>query len=340
MGDVQKAFADYCAGQSTMDGKSFAKICKDTKIVDSKCTATDVDLAFAKVKDKNERRITFTQFKEALKILADKKGKTLADLEAKISSSKGPVLSGTVAEANKFHDDKSLYTGVHAKGGPSTIDTDKVADISQIMDRSDADVRGVKKDKAPAAAHTVAGTAAPAVAKSSSSKAITKTASSGAPAKSGSSAKLVSGEAKSLQEVFSKFTAGAAEMDGRVWAKFAKDCGVVNKKCTNTDIDLIFAKVKTNPSARKISYLQFMDGLKQCAAKRGEELAKLEASILEAGGPSFSGTVAEANKFHDDKSLYTGVHAKGGPSTIDTDKVADISQIMDRSPADVRGVKT
>lgn len=39
---------------------------------------------------------------------------------------------------------------------------------------------------------------------------------------------------------------------------------------------------------------------------------------MEHSGPSFSGTKAEANKFHDDKSLYTGVHANGGPTNVDS----------------------
>ena len=30
-------------------------------------------------------------------------------------------------------------------------------------------------------------------------------------------------------------------MDGKTFAKCAKDCKIINKKCTNTDIDLIFA---------------------------------------------------------------------------------------------------
>jgi len=47
-----------------------------------------------------------------------------------VSESKGPILVGTVADAVKFHDDKSLYTGVYAHGGPTTVDIDKVADIS------------------------------------------------------------------------------------------------------------------------------------------------------------------------------------------------------------------
>lgn len=39
------------------------------------------------------------------------------------------------------------------------------------------------------------------------------------------------------------------------------------------------------------------------------------------------------------QSMYTGVHANGGPSTVDKEKVIDISVLMDRSPADLRGVK-
>ena len=49
-----------------MEGKSFAKFCKDSKLVDKKFSATDVDLLFAKVKGKTERRITFEQFNTAL----------------------------------------------------------------------------------------------------------------------------------------------------------------------------------------------------------------------------------------------------------------------------------
>jgi len=42
-----------------MDGKGFAKLAKDTKLLDKKLTATDVDLAFSKVKDRSARRITY-----------------------------------------------------------------------------------------------------------------------------------------------------------------------------------------------------------------------------------------------------------------------------------------
>ena len=59
--------------------------------------------------------------------------------------------------------------------------------------------------------------------------------------------------------------------------------------------------------------------------------------LVKAGGPKWSGTKAEATRFHDDKDAYTGVHAQGGPSTVDKGK--DLSDLADRSEATVRGTK-
>lgn len=42
-----------------MEGKTFAKFAKDSKLIDKKLTPTDVDLIFAKAKSKTERRLTF-----------------------------------------------------------------------------------------------------------------------------------------------------------------------------------------------------------------------------------------------------------------------------------------
>jgi len=67
-------------------------------------------------------------------------------------------------------------------------------------------------------------------------------------------------------------------------------------------------------------------------------MAALEAKICGEGGPVFTGTKAEAVALHDDKSLYTGVYAAGGPSTVDG-KITDLSQLADRSAANVRGSK-
>jgi hypothetical protein len=115
-------------------------------------------------------------------------------------------------------------------------------------------------------------------------------------------------------------------MDGKTFAKVAKDCKILDKKLTATDIDLIFAKVK-DKAARKINYTQFANGIKECASKKKTTFEALSEAICAVGGPSFSGTKAEANNFHDDKSLYTGVHANGGPTTVDAGRgaISDIS---------------
>jgi hypothetical protein len=97
-----------------MDGKTFAKFAKDTKLIDKKFTATDVDLIFAKSKQKTERRITYAEFNKALQYIAEKKGVSVDEVKEHVTSSSGPTFTGTKAEANKFHDDKSLYTGVYA----------------------------------------------------------------------------------------------------------------------------------------------------------------------------------------------------------------------------------
>lgn len=63
-------------------------------------------------------------------------------------------------------------------------------------------------------------------------------------------------------------------MDGKTFAKMAKDCKILDKKLTATDIDLIFAKVK-DKAARKINYSQFEKGIAECAAKKGSNFDTL-----------------------------------------------------------------
>mgnify|MGYP000965301212 CR=1 FL=1 len=58
---LQAVFKSYAAGP-TMEGKQFAKLIKDSKILDKKVTSTDIDLIFAKIKDKAARKISFTEF--------------------------------------------------------------------------------------------------------------------------------------------------------------------------------------------------------------------------------------------------------------------------------------
>ena len=144
----------------------------------------------------------------------------------------------------------------------------------------------------------------------------------------------------SLESVFLSFTGGKHEMSNKEYAKMNKDCGLLDKKYTTTDVDINFAKIKTKTS-KVITFQQFDEGLKLAASKKGIEHSALVSLVCQAKGPTFTGTKADYVKFHDDKSLYTGVYAKGGPTNVDAKNgnISDISQICDRTGADVRGVK-
>merc|ERR1719464_163587 len=122
MADLEPVFVSFCGpGKSDMDGRGFAKVAKDCGLLDKKFTPTDVDLLFAKVVPKGQRRIDLQGFEEALGLVAQKKGVDAAELIQSVAASRGPVLNGTKTDAVRFHDDKSTYTGVHMNGGPEAV---------------------------------------------------------------------------------------------------------------------------------------------------------------------------------------------------------------------------
>lgn len=146
--DIATIFSQFSAGQKEMDGKTLLKFVKDSGLLDkTKMTSIDVDIIFAKVKAKGARKIDVNQFKAACENIATKKGITMADLLTQAGNAGGPKFVGTKADFVKFHDDKTTYTGVYAQGGPTNVDTKggQISDISQLCDRTSANVRGVKK---------------------------------------------------------------------------------------------------------------------------------------------------------------------------------------------------
>lgn len=76
-------------------------------------------------------------------------------------------------------------------------------------------------------------------------------------------------------------------MDGKTYAKVAKDCKILDKKLTSTDVDLSFAKVKTSSSVRTINYDQFLAGVKIWAEKKGVSVDTVTSAIAAHGGPTF-----------------------------------------------------
>lgn len=106
------------AGES-MDGSEFSKFCIDCKLIEKGFRKEDIATTFAQVCPRGKRKITtqtgadgFSQYDKLLSLLAEKKKVPVPDIfRAVIGGEKSS--SGTKADAVRFHDDKTLYTGSH-----------------------------------------------------------------------------------------------------------------------------------------------------------------------------------------------------------------------------------
>ncbi|XP_029008639.1 tubulin polymerization-promoting protein family member 2 [Betta splendens] len=129
LAEVQASFHRFAVHGDTkatgkeMNGKNFAKLCKDCHIIDGKnVTTTDVDIVFSKVKVKSARVITFEQFAQAMAELAAKRFKgpskeeSLQQLYGLIIG-KEPTNAGVTKVAKAAAVDRltdaSKYTGSH-----------------------------------------------------------------------------------------------------------------------------------------------------------------------------------------------------------------------------------
>ncbi|KAF3687452.1 Tubulin polymerization-promoting protein family member 3 [Channa argus] len=114
---------DSKATGKEMNGKNFAKLCKDCHIIDGKnVTITDVDIVFSKFKAKSARVFTFEQFNQALTELAPKRFKGKSKEEALqqlygLIAGKEPANVGVTKVAKAAAVDRltdaTKYTGSH-----------------------------------------------------------------------------------------------------------------------------------------------------------------------------------------------------------------------------------
>merc|ERR1712226_194443 len=128
-----------------MDNREFMKLCKDSKLISKKVTTSEIDITFSRVKGLGSRRISYDDFLVAINSFAKLEGQALNSYYQKIQNSEGPKMNGTKGWSTRLHDDRSTWTGVYAKGGPTNVDFGtggKVNDINMLCNRKEADVRG------------------------------------------------------------------------------------------------------------------------------------------------------------------------------------------------------
>mmetsp|Transcript_64276 Transcript_64276/g.119453 ORF Transcript_64276/g.119453 Transcript_64276/m.119453 type:complete len:428 (+) Transcript_64276:83-1366(+) len=321
---VSQVFYSYCTGQRELDGKSFAKLCKDGGLVDKQLTTTDIDLIFTKVVAKGQRKIILQQFEKALVLIAERRSTSIAEVSAAVASIKGPVLQGTHAEAVRFHDDKSTYTGVHQHGGPESVPKGQ-GSLPAVSAKDQEALQPVAPSAPPtgrpkkAAAPQQASTKLPDVKMTTPRGETPREAAAPPPAAAENKGLLARPpelyRPESWVSTFAAYCGSQPDMDGKTWAKLLKDSWLLDKKFSSGDADLIFAKCVTK-GHRRMNEAQFEAALAQVAERKHQPLQEVKDSITIVGGPILRGTEAEAVRFHDDKKTYTGVHAHGGLESI------------------------
>lgn len=131
--DVFAAFAAFGAGKKITGGGSnnaevselgldclrFAKLCRDSDLFHNGMAPQHVDVIFTSAKPRDARRMNFDTFLCALGLIAMRQGQTLERIARLVAMAGGPAMRATKAGFIKLHDDKSMFTGVYARGGPS-----------------------------------------------------------------------------------------------------------------------------------------------------------------------------------------------------------------------------
>jgi len=108
-----------------------------------------------------------------------------------------------------------------------------------------------------------------------------------------------------LSEVFREFCSfgmgsrhsGPLLMDSRQCQKVARDCGLLDKRLTKVDIDIIFTAVKGRGEHR-IDYLDFLECIRQWAERKGISYEEICDMIANSNGPTLNKvTTPDTQKF-------------------------------------------
>lgn len=118
--------------QMELDGKQFAKLCRDSGLSRGPKESVKVDLCFAKARSTRGRKLLFEDFLVALALLASEFNVPEDDVFKKVSRCRGPRRNSNTPDYCRLHDDKSTFTGVYARGGPDVMDGGK-PDLAKIL---------------------------------------------------------------------------------------------------------------------------------------------------------------------------------------------------------------
>ncbi|KAJ3260982.1 hypothetical protein HK103_006937 [Boothiomyces macroporosus] len=110
------------------------------------------------------------------------------------------------------------------------------------------------------------------------------------------------------------------EMDNAKWAKFTRDCKLLDRTITSTECDIVFNKIKVK-NERKINFDQFQECLRHIAAKKYSSKSPTEA---------YPNVQMDVTARLTDPSQYTGRH-KAQHSEMEKSKSTSSGNLADSS---------
>ena len=254
------------------------KLCRESGLVGGpSVTPSDVDLVFAKAKEKTARRLDFAQFLDALALVADRRGEAVGEVLDAVLHCGGPVLNTTVADA--------VAGGDVSMGSATAAAVHSPASTPQLVTPSASYVEAQAAAAAAAGPEGVGGRSAGGGARRGSTQGSSSTASAVAsppcPVSGLGSDPEKAQAPRRLRDTFQAFAsfgvgsstgAGAGgpgagnklEMDSKQFAKLCRQAGVMDGRLNSTDVDLVFTKVGVRAWARGVGWVE---GRRVCAGR-------------------------------------------------------------------------
>ena len=339
----------------SMGSSHWMKLCRDTGLVSHSRSRgipqSTADLIFTKVKEIGKKKITFSQFVDALGLVAKEMQSDIMSMIRQVVESDGPVANGTLVNAQRFSPAKmrrssEMKSASDKYGGHSmarrSVDVqvswqsqdtqDSVTPVqgrnssggvstsSTIVSRRKSDI-GTPASRLPGVSSTAARDDQRVLTPSADeyhidSEALLHTF--------GEFAKF--GRRQSLHE--ESVPPMQMQMDGKQFSKLCKDCGVARGSQDSVKVDLCFTKAKTK--GRRLFFEDFLVALALLAGEKNMTEKQVYAMVAGCSGPRRNSTTPDAFvPWHDDKSKYTGVYARGGPKTVDGGQT-DLAALLNR----------
>eukprot|EP00397_Hematodinium_sp_SG-2012_P027248 GEMP01028616.1.p1 GENE.GEMP01028616.1~~GEMP01028616.1.p1 ORF type:complete len:358 (+),score=71.90 GEMP01028616.1:220-1293(+) len=331
MEGLNAVYSEYTGGQAEMDGRTYVKVFKELKLIDSKLTVTDLDLIFTKVKPKGGRKINFPIFLDSLYHVAAKKRVKVEALTAILAQSRGPQFSGTQVVqggATQFHN-SSTYTGAAAR--PQTAPTvDGYSNLNALINRDHVQDDALNRRKQEAEMRPML--------EEQRQRHEALTANTDVYVEE---MRQKGEEGRQLvRETFDHFKDDqgggqpnqqsskppvALQGPERFFYDKSKYTGTAQRGGPSTANAVLGPTISADPNYRPLAPKATVG-----SARGGSGIG----SPGQARGPGSPGQVRGPERFFYDANTYTGTHAQGGPANVDSalgrDGYADLSSLIDR----------